>query len=259
METRNFLSRFIVVLLVVAVQNCAEPAIEEVSLDFGYDYYPLEVGKFRIYELDSIIYDPRVGGTAIDSSTTLVREVIADSFTDNTGQTVFRVERSERTSEQAPWVVTSTVVLARDDGRAFWTEDNLRFIKMVFPLERGKQWDGHLFFDPLLTIPVAGESIQMFKDWNYKVLELGQTVTLGGQSFPDVATIELANSENLIENRQGTEQYAKGIGLIYRELAILDTQCEVCCENDFAACGALPWAQKAEKGFRLQQRLIDYN
>ena len=239
--------------------GCSSNETEEFSVDFGYDYFPLEMGKFRIYALDSVVFDPGLQQTIVDSSFILVREVVADTFLDNTGQVNFRIERSERAAATEPWRNTETLVLSRDDSRAMFTEDNLRFIKMTFPLKVGNAWDGNAFFDPQVVTPVAGETIQMFKDWSYEVLSVTDRAEWDNQSFADVLTLQLADNENLIELRRGKEQYAMGIGLIYRELYILDTQCKVCCNGDFTSCEPLPWEEKAEKGFILRKRLIEFN
>ena len=250
---------FFCLSLVSTVLFTCEESVDTDKVQFGYEYFPLEVGQYRIYEVDSIVYDPIGGGTVIDSTKTFFREIIADTLIDNTGATVFRVERYQRKNNDLPWNIQKVLILSRDESRAFWIEDNLRFIKMVFPVEAGKSWDGHVFFDPTLIVPVAGESIELFKDWSYQIRAVNQPIQIGDFVFNEVVTISNADSENLIELRQSTEQYAKGVGLISRELFILDTQCNDCCGQDFAACSNIAWEEKAEKGFILRQKIIDHN
>ena len=258
MQSKLFL-KMAGLLTCLYLMGCSATTVEEIDLEFGYDYFPLEVGKYRVYQVDSVIYDPILRGTRADSSTTFIRDFVVDSFLDNTGQTRYRVERAERKSASQPWNIEKTVQLYLDDNRAFWVEDNLPFIKMVFPLKPGRRWNGNVFFDPTVEIPVAGESVQIYKDWSYEILEIGEAAELGDLSFSEVATVQLADSENLIELRRALEQYARGVGLIYREYNILNTQCEVCCDSDFSSCEPLPWTEKAEKGFVIKQRLIEFN
>lgn len=250
---------FAFVASILFFHGCTESNFETPDPDVGYDYFPLEVGKFRIYQVDSIIYDPILGGTQIDTFSSQIREVIAEAFTDNTGEVVYRVERYRRPDAQASWTPDKVIVLSKDKTRAFWMEDNLRFIKMVFPVAVGKQWDGHVFFNPNIIVPVAGESIELFKDWSYEITAVGERYEGNGLEFPDVAEVSLADNENLIELRRATEKYAKGIGLVYREWYILDTQCKVCCNGEFGPCEALAWGEKAEKGFILKQSLLAFN
>lgn len=90
----------------------------------------------------------------------------------------------------------------------------------------------------------------MFKDWTSVIEKMEGEVTLNRFTFKDVLTVLLVNNENLIEYRYGIEQYAKNVGLVYRELWILDTQ---------KIDPTLPWKQKAEKGFILKQKIIAHN
>ena len=57
---------------------------------------------------------------------------------------------------------------------------------------------------------------------------------------------------NLIELREAIEKYARNVGLIEKQMRILDTQCIIECEGE-------PWEVKAEKGFILKQRILEFN
>src|SRR5690606_24012329 len=103
-----------------------------------------------------------------------------------------------------------------------WIEENLRFIKMVFPLREGVEWNGNKHIDVTTIIPIAGESVEVFKSWSYEALSVGETEIIGDFVFDEVATLSQADSENLIELRYSQEKYAKNIGLVYREMKILE-------------------------------------
>ena len=98
------------ILLLIAVPTfffaCNKSEIEDTGIeDFGYDYFPLEVGRSWEYEVDSIIYDPVVGGTAVDSFRTFIRESVVDTLLDNTGEVLYRVERYYRRSDTLAWQI----------------------------------------------------------------------------------------------------------------------------------------------------------
>ena len=250
---------FAFTVLILSLWSCSDE-IEELNIDFGYEYFPLEVGNYRIYQVDSIIYDPLGRGVVIDSTSSQVREMVTNTLLDNTGASIYRLERHVRKTEADPWLLEKVFVQSTDERRAFQIEDNLRVIKLPFPLQAGAEWNAHVFFDSSeIIVPVAGESINIYKDWSWEVLGVNESVNLNNLSFDQVATIQLSDSENLIELRRATEQYAKGIGLVYREMDILDTQCNACCGGDFSNCSNLEWGLKAEKGFSLRQRLIEHN
>jgi len=240
------------------VYSCGKNETELLDLDFGYEYYPLQVGQIREYAVDSIIFDPALTGTQIDTNSWFIKESIVDSFPGQDGLTWFRIERVQRRSDTLPWEIGKVYAAARSKDQAYRTEENLRFVKMTFPLKANETWDGNAFFSDRTAVEVAGEQILMFIDWDYRTLALAESLQVGDLNFEQVCSIQLANSENFIEYRQGKEHYAKNIGLIYRELQILDTQCEVCCNGDVGACIPLNWEQKAEKGFILRQRLLNW-
>ncbi|MCB9293565.1 MAG: hypothetical protein H6559_10660 [Lewinellaceae bacterium] len=243
---------------------CNKREIEDTRIeDYGYGYFPLEVGRAWEYEVDSIIYDPAVGGTSVDSFTAFVREVIADTLLDNTGVALYRVERFYRRSDTLPWLPEKVLTFSRDGQRAIRTEDNLRFTKLVFPVREGKSWDGNAFFDDSRFVFVAGESIQMFKGWQYRILEAGVPAMVGNLEFSDVVTVQNADNRylnNFLEYRLAREQYARGVGLVSREVFIWDTLCRDCCGGNVedGVCQSLPWEEKIEKGFTVRQRLISY-
>ncbi|MBK8705391.1 MAG: hypothetical protein IPN33_18700 [Saprospiraceae bacterium] len=237
---------------------CQSREVEELSIDQGYDYQPLSVGRWWIYEVDSLVYDPAPSGTLIDSVFFQLREEVADTFRDNNGALAYRIVRSERSNASAPWQVKSVYALTPGEQRLIRTDNNLNFIAMVFPVAAFTQWDGNAFIDDNLIIPIAGEPMALFKGWNYRYTTVDEPLNLSDLYFPKVATLVLADNENLIERRYAQEQYARGVGLVYRELQLLDTQCNVCCNGNFASCESLPWEDKGETGFILRQRLIAY-
>ena len=243
-----------VVFGAIILNGCnGSSTIDDFELDFGYDYFPLKIGKFQTYVVDSTLYD--IGDNEeiiVTNSQTFVMHLVADTISDNLGRSGFKIERYERLNDTLDWELKDIWSAYRSEEGAEWIEENLRFLKMVFPVKEGVDWDGNRFIDATTIIPIAGESVEVFKSWYYETLSVGQSELIEDMAFDDVTTISQADSENLIELRQSTEKYARGVGLIYREMKILDTQCIIECEN-------MSWEEKAEKGFILKQQIIDYN
>ncbi len=228
-----------------------EKTPDDYKLESGLEYFPLQVGKLVEFEVDSIIYTP-TGSEKNKTSKTFFREVVSDSFPGINGNIVYKIERYQRKEAIQPWQIQKVLTAELTNERAYRTEDNLRFIKLVFPVRKNKTWDGNVHFNPGLIVNVEGESLEMFKNWQSKITDLMGSETIGTLKLIDVVNVQIANSENLIELRRGTEKYAKGIGLIYRELWILDTQC-------IEKCTGKPWTEKAEKGFIVKQKITAWN
>ncbi|MFT5167157.1 MAG: hypothetical protein ACI8P3_002394 [Saprospiraceae bacterium] len=246
------------VLLVVFgclfLHSCKDKStFEDYQVSLGYEYFPLEVGKYRDYIVDSTTYDIGPNEVVIIlNSTTYVREAVVDTITDNLDRLGYKIERSERSSLTDPWAVKDIWMMIRTEEQAESLEENLRFVKMVFPLKEGLVWDGNRFIDETLNITIAGETVEIFKSWEYEVDFVAGPIAVDNELYDDAVQITQADNENLIERRFSREQYVKDIGLAYKEMKILDTQCITGCEGQ-------SWEEKAEKGFIVRQSLIDFN
>ena len=251
---------FLLILAAGLLATCDKSETETLNLDYGYDYFPLEPGREYVYEVDSIVFQETVGGIRPDTSRTFLMERVVDSLLDGAGETVYRIERLERRNAEDPWTVKNIWTASRNARQAFRTEDNLRFIKLIFPVKTGLNWDGNAFVPEGIEYTGSSRLVEIYKGWDYNLLSVDEPATVGNMSFDRVATVSLADFESIIEYRYAIEQYARGVGLIYREMFIADTQCTFCCGGDTgAACQGLSWEDKAEHGFILRHRLISYD
>ena len=253
MHQLHFMNRISIILLIVAClfAACKDSSDTiELDLDYGYEYFPLEIGKYRSYQVDSFIFDSTAQGIVIDTSRSYIRETYIDTLRDNSGRLTYLVERAHKRNLQDAWQVTDIWQEVKTERQAERIEENLRFIKMTFPLQEGNLWNGNLFIDERTIIPVAGESIEIFKNWSYEVDELNTSFAVNDMTFDDVAILFQADNENAIELRYSEEKYARNVGLISREMRILDTQ---------FINPTLPWEEKAQKGFIMEMTMIDHN
>ena len=214
-------------------------------------WFPLEIGQATEFVVDSVVFDFGLR----DSSRTFVREVVADTFRDNTGRLAFKIERFERESPAAAWQIRHVWSTSRTASEATRTEGNLRFRPLVFPLDARTGWDGHVFLDKNLEIEVAGERLRPFGGWFFEVDSVGVPGTVGGFAFDSLLVVTEVDSDNLFERRFSRAKYARNVGLVWREQWILDSQ--YCNQNPPPAdCATRNWAEKAEKGFIVRQEIV---
>lgn len=249
------------VLSIVAFQACKDRETE--TFDSGaaqqYAYFPLQIGKYIDYQVDSVVYDFGAGGgTTLDSSTTFVRELIADTLRDQNGQLLYTIERYERDSLQAPWTLRSIGTAARTGSQAIRTENNLRFLKLIFPMDRRSEWDGNTWIDVNREIEIAGERMRPFSNWLYEVDSIDVQAQVGVFPFDSTLLITEADDNNIIERRLSRVRYAKNVGLVWREQWILDSQY---CNQSIPPpdCETRPWELKAERGYILRQTVLAFN
>ena len=239
----------IIVFSVFFIFNSCQSEIEKYEINNDdQQYFPLKIGNKWVYEVDSTIFDNK--GTIKTTISRIVEETVINTYKDIEGQDNFIIEQNTfdnsqliRTNIMNAYVTSSTAV--RNEG-------NLNFIKLVFPILKSKTWDGNALFDSANTIvKIAGEPIRMYELWDYRYSETGITAIVNGIEYQDVVNVVQTDSDNKIEKRYSQELYAKGLGLIYKKMIILNTQ-----KLDQ---GDTPWELKAEEGFILEQQLISYN
>lgn len=242
--------------------QCSDRKTADYVLDPAqqYAYFPLKIGKYVDYTVDSIVYDfsSSGSGTSKDSSRTWVREMITDTLRDNTGALVYVVERAEKTQFSDNWQIKYINTASLNNAQAVRTEDNLRFLKLVFPMDRRTTWNGNYWIDPTREIAIAGERMRPFNNWNYTVDSIDVAKNIGTFAFDSVLVVTEVNANTTFERRLSRAHYAKHVGLVQREQWILDSQ--YCNQSPAPTdCTTKPWQDKAERGYILKQTLVGFN
>lgn len=222
---------------------------ETLNIPDNYEYFPLQVGKYWVYEVDSVV----VFEDRLDSSKTYLKEQITDYFIDNVGDTIYRADQYERKDTAQPWQIKRVVSLSRNQQLAVRTENNIPLVKLTFPLYTGVRWNGAVLIDPYQEQLIGGESVAPFKYWDFKVVSVDEPYSIGNTHFPETVTV-IAQKDTKIENRSGEEIYAKKIGLIQRQWEIFD------CNSNLKDCTNITeWKAKATSGMMIRQRLLQHN
>lgn len=260
---RNYMHYYLTgtILLSMLAFSCREsvlsPPLEDKT--YQYQYFPLTIGRYIDYAVDSIVYDFGPNGSIVrDSVRRYARERIADTLRDDSGALLYTIERYERGSIADPWRLKRIWTAARTADQAVRTEENQRFLKLIFPLELRRTWNGNMWIDPGQEIQVAGERIRPFANWRYRVDSLDIPGQIGTFAFDSLLVVTEADDVNAIERRFSRVHYALHIGPVRREQWILDSQ--YCNQNPSPAdCLTKPWTEKAEKGYIVRQTAIEFN
>lgn len=224
---------------------CQEPAVPNLKTE---GFYPTQLNNQWIYELDSVTFDVGPTGIFQRKSSSYLREIVQDTFTDGTGALAYLITSEVSGHQDGPWQYSGLAIVQPKFNGIEKVEDNLRFLKIKHPVKAGVKWDGTSYFDPRLRVMVEGEPIEIYKNWSSTYAQVDYLANHGGIDYPQAIKITLAESESKIELRKGFEVYAYGVGLVYKELQIMETQ----------NISNLPWEQKAEKGFILKQTLLTF-
>ena len=251
-KTRIFLFSALAVMLLM---SCEDETITLAPSALGLDFYPVEMGDYWIYQVDSTVIIS--GGAQILESSSFIREEITGSFINEEGDTSFVLTISKAPSLDDPFSVTDVWRIEKSNRSVLRFEENLGFIKLVFPIEENEESENLLFNESVL-VNVGQEMIQQYKSWRYKVLQRGGIMTVQGNEFTNILIVQQANNQegdspNDIENRTVREVYASGVGMIQREMDIFnDNQCGTDCRGQ-------DWLSRSQQGFRLLQTLVEHN
>lgn len=242
MKTRQFLLYSLAVLL-FAFTSCKESP-EDAGIDRRLDHFPIEEGHWVEYQIDSTVYDLFSG--TVYTNTYQVREFFESTFLDNDERPSVRIERSYRDNDTMEWVLRDIWYATRTEQEAERQEENVRFIKMVFPPLEGNQWNGNVYID----FDAPGTDLDKYQGWEYAYSNLSGTYDNGlGSTFSNVTEIQHIDDGTEIDYRFSKEIYAADVGLVYKEYWDLKTQ---------TIQPGVPWEDKAEEGWIIRQKVIDY-
>ena len=182
--------------------------------DTGLNYYPQDVGRYVIYDADSIVYDDFENDT--DVYRFRLKEKVHSVFLDNEGRPSLRIERYIKnyndsvSYDSMSWVLKDVWYATVTSTRAERIEENQRFIKMIFPVRPDKTWNGNAF--------------NTIGAWDYEYSEIDVPWSANGLTFDSTAEVIQKNDQNLIEKKFYRERYARNVGLVHKEVVdIYDT------------------------------------
>jgi hypothetical protein len=185
--------------------------------DTPADYYPMQVGNYIIYRMDSLKFINVGSQDTIISY--LAKEVVDDTITDNLGRPSFRVIRYlSDTTGTLPWTPSIALMVTPTRNSVEVVENNLRFIKLVTPVQDNLSWLGNAYIDTK-----SDDSPVPYMDgWNYTYANTGLPFVVVGGTVPVSVTVNeeneiTGNANTYLETDFSQEVYGKGIGMIYRK------------------------------------------
>jgi len=191
------------------------------GMDLGYDYFPSEIGKYVVYEVDSVWQDDIIGPIGAGQVSYLLHEQNESVFVDEAGRDAIRVERVTTSTSPMRIRVWSRV---RTASFAEQQEENVIFIKHNFPIREGKQWQG---FDR--TTP--GSVRQYFAhenipgNWEFTYQNVDMPYTIGSLTFDSTVTVIQIDRPTIASvSIHSKEVYAKHVGLIHRLVSAYNIQ-----------------------------------
>jgi hypothetical protein len=201
--------------------------------DIGKDYLPATVGTYQIYAVDETQYNA-ISGAMTELHYQLKTEVV-DSLPSTGGNTTYVIYRSTRNTDNDPWTYLDTWSMRMTDTEAVVSEENLSYVKLVFPAGNGRTWNGNKFNN--------GDQD------DYDMTLVDKAYSVDGQNFDKTLTVNQEDNQDFIVYQdKRSEVFARGVGLIYKET----TQLKYCDKPECLG------RQQVESGLIWKQSILSY-
>jgi len=200
------------------------------------DYFnSLQVGKYAIYQLDSLTF---YYYGQLDTVTHYhAKDSVEEALIDNEGRPGWRVVRYlSDPDETLPWTPSGTFWVTPTRQHLEVVEDNLRFIKLAFPVDDGVSWSGNSFlpYAPFKDFfDFSDDSHLNLQLWNFTYQDVNKPATIGSNTYDSTVTVMQMNDSinvpildpnSFASRTYWSETYAKNVGLVYRHTAIWEYQ-----------------------------------
>lgn len=205
-----------------------EPPLTDYFLD-------LKVGKYVTYRMDSLNF--YFYGQSDTITSYLAKDSVEKQTVDNTGATVWLVTRYLSDTTGSMWTPSMTYVVSATNPAIDVTENNLRFVKLAYPMDLGYSWTGNTYlpYAPYQNFFTYSDFNNLtLSGWNYVYQQVNQPFTVANGTTYDSATtiLQIADSTNVpivdptifASVTYWSETYAKHVGLIYRHTEMWEFQ-----------------------------------
>ena len=239
------IKHFSVFILAAAllIAGCKKDPDPQPSVTEDYSaYFPVKLGQYRIYDVDSIhYYDVTLTSDTFHYQIKEeVSEWISQETTGASTKSWYEMKIYRRTHDTLDWEHVGFAMQSVSATTAERKKDNLHFVKMNFPIALDKTWKGNAFISDSVSSPFSS-------DWDYTYTTIDTAFTHQGDVFSPVVVVTQFDSQNAITKDIEQEAYASGIGLVYKNATHVERQ----------TVDLMTWIP--EKGFIVTQRLREYN
>jgi hypothetical protein len=193
MKIKGFI---LLIALLAFAYSCKKS--EQETINMGYNYFPLETNNYSVYQVDSIVWDDY--NSTIDTFNYQVKLLIDSQYYDNENRLSYRWKKFTKT-DTTQWAFNTNYSLTITNERLESVQENMRYIKLIFPVIAGSNWDYNS-----LNIDDAADS--QYSDVDYES-------TILGIKNDSCLTVTYNEEVDLIQEVIYEEKYARNVGLFY--------------------------------------------
>jgi hypothetical protein len=219
----------LVMIITVANISCKKGDKDPVDI---YEYYPLTVGGYTIYEVKEEIYSSGQAGPV--KKTWQEKDEIEKVVSNAEGISTYTFSRSTRNTSTEYWQKVKEFTVQKYPDKLLTNIDNQTFFSMAFPVDSRLKWNGNSY-----------NNLEA-QDYHYE--DVNQPVLIGTQSFDRSLTVIERKDTSIINRYIGIKQYGLGVGLISDD----QTSFELCQNEECIGSG------KIESGTHKSRRILEF-
>lgn len=180
--------------------SCERATIPPDHARTGYDYYPLQEGQYRLYEVYRINYN---FASENDTLFYQLKELISGSYLNQEGDSAFVLHKLSRPSADRQWKLDSVKHIRITPVQLVEMGNNKSVVKLVFPVAEGKSWDSN--------------ALSTVEPDSFRMVMVHRPFSLGDSLFEQTLTvIQRDLAENFVRQDIKKEVFARQSGPVYR-------------------------------------------
>jgi hypothetical protein len=257
---RSKLNLVITILACVVFAGCDKTTTEQFQSGPLSDYFPLQVGKYITYRLDSTIFTNF--GTINTVHYYQEKQIVDAQVPDNLGRPSYRILRFLRdTAGSQLWAPAGSYFITPTDKTIEVIDNNLRVVKLVLPITQDNTWKGnHYLPNEAYSSQYSFSNDFLMGDWDYTYSSVDGSLAVKGKTYNNVVTVDgideafnasnfnVINSSSIGYINRVQDVYSKNLGLIYQEFIMWEYQ----PPNGTNQVGT-------KVGFGIKRQIIDHN
>jgi|TARA_B110000902_G_scaffold207767_1_gene236889 hypothetical protein len=194
-----------IILAIMSLAACTK--LKDAPAELPH-YYPLALNDYSTFAIEELQHDAFREET--DTIYYWLKETVADTVRDNTGQLAYTIEIEQSNDSGRTWEFITYGLAHKDNFSAQRMVNNKRTVVLSFPLRERKSWD------------INELNIEDMKTARY--FDVDQAYTLVGVAYSNSLRVDLGNDVDPFFQEVEEEIYARGKGLIWRKKLSVETQ-----------------------------------
>lgn len=217
--------------------SCSSDSSES-KLPSTFDYYPLAVGNYHIYQVEETTVLP-INKFTVENY--YIKSMVIESFRNAEGTNSYILHRQRGESPNGPWAALDSWKAYYSGSKVVVAEGNVPYVKLTNPITPGFSWNGNAFNNEFSSEDCEGCDFYAFADEVEGAFQIPD-----GLAFDNTVEVIENNSEraNLDDIRKSV--YSKNVGLIYREFIKIEYHCPDACTDDI------------ESGKKMYLKLVEH-